>query len=238
MKKLTRVALGIVLLVKLVNAVARAEEPVSVSGILEAAPAGQFFASYFLRDSETGGIVAGLRDPENLLAGAQGSVNLQTDLLDVTEVNGFQLLRVVARLPEYWAQPSIWTTRLHLPGNFSSYPRGPKPKDYAGIPFTISRAYLADNGFENVRLEIRNETTPPKPFRLDQLLFGRSGPFGVFEAFAGLTYELKFASSPDLAPETVNSVEATADGTLSILAPPPRSGNGFYFLKVSSVTLP
>src|SRR5215212_3896857 len=85
-----------------------AAEPISVSGVIEKAPAGQFFSSYFLRDANNGGLLGGLRDPQNMLSSGNRRVTLQVEKASYSEVDGLPIFKVVTVSPEYWAQPASW----------------------------------------------------------------------------------------------------------------------------------
>jgi hypothetical protein len=235
MKAFLGAAVGFILAM---GATGRAGEVVVVSGILEAAPAGLFFSSHFLRDPNNGGLIAGLRDSGGRLFTGSQRVTLVGEKTATPEINGLPTLKVLSLLPEYWAQPSIWTDKQQLPGTFSNHPRGAKPKDFAGVPFTTFRAYKMDNGWETRRLDAPSETETPPPLKVGPFLLNADGFFGAVQAFTGLTYELQHLKSLDELPQTIASTTATIDGTLSIGAPRQEGTMGFYLIRVTSLLSP
>jgi hypothetical protein len=213
-----------------------AAEIVTASGTLEPAPAGQFLSGYFLRDANRGGLVAALRDPRNLLIGSDKHVTLQAETSLVPEVNGLPVLKVLGVTPEFWAEPAVWRHWNQLPGGFSGYPAGPKPKDFAGVPFTTSRAYRTDNGLETRRLDAPNEFETPTPTRFDaSLVDGRIKTLITsFQAYAGLTYELQALPTLGVLPDTIWTLSPTSDGLVTTPGIQPSSSMGFYVLRVSA----
>ena len=209
-----------------------AGEPISFSGVLQRQTAGQFLSTAFLRDPNSGALLAGLRDPQNRLGGigAGGRVTILAETTYSRDVDGSPIYRVLDLLPEYWAQP--WGRSTRQPSNFTGSP-GARAKDFAGTPATTYRSYAMDNGLERrTPLGLPNAGEMPIPLRMAEAELNLRQFLGRYQAQAGLTYELQRVSELGGAAETVSTVRATASGPLSITAVP-QGDMGFFFLRAS-----
>lgn len=211
-----------------------AGEPVSVAGIVEAAPVGQFFSSHFLRHPESGEIVAGLSDSENRLSTGGRRVTLQTERLEIPEINGLPILRVVSVLPDHWAQPSVWSGEQKGPGTFSGFQMDREAKDFAGMPFTSSRAYSGDHGLEG-NFHVPRTLQVGTSLRVVDFRTENEGFVVSFEAVAGLSYELQFTETVEEEAETVATVRPLFRGLATISVPRESEGTGFYLIRAVSL---
>lgn len=211
---------------------AGAGEIVPLAGKVEAAPAGQFFSTYFLRDAESGILISGLKDPRGLLSAGREEILAQAELQDGPEVNGLPIYSIVEVLPDYWEQPASWNLEFRSAAGFAGSRVGIQAKDFGGAPFSMVRAYARDNGLPPARLGLPTDLAGAPGLLIAGFLPDRAGFSTTFQVFAGLQYDLLSTPSLDEAPQTVATAFATVDGVLTLTAPS-AAGNSFYLIRAS-----
>ena len=169
--------------------------------------------------------VALLSDPDNRLPMNRWPVVLQT-VWDNPDATGLPRLRLADALPEFWAQPAVWSPFLRGSESFSGQNIEVRSRDWAGLPATDQRSYRLDPG-------LRTAPTPtsvaPPGVGSIRLQMIRGSLQLTWTGGAGRIYQIHFTADLGQPFQLMQSFIASGDGGAQI--PLPTTGSkGFYRL--------
>lgn len=169
--------------------------------------------------------VALLSDPDNRLPMNRWPVVLQT-VWDNPDATGLPRLRLADALPEFWAQPAVWSPFLRGPESFSGQNTEVRTRDWAGLPATDRRSYRLDPG-------LRSAPTPtsvaPPGVGSIRLQMSRGSLQLAWTGVTGRIYQIHFTADLGRPFQLMQTLIASGDGAVQI--PLPTTGsNGFYRL--------
>lgn len=169
--------------------------------------------------------VALLSDPDNRLPMNRWPVVLQT-VWDNPDATGLPRLRLADALPEFWAQPAVWTPFLRGPDAYSGQGTEVRARDWAGLPATDRRSYRLDPG-------LRTAPTPtsvaPPGVGSIRLRIGGDALQLAWTGGAGRIYQVHFTADLGRPFQLMQTLIASADGEAQIALP--KAGfQGFYRL--------
>ena len=169
--------------------------------------------------------VALLSDPDNRLPMNRWPVVLQT-VWDNPDATGLPRLRLADALPEFWAQPAVWSPFLRGPESFSGQNTEVRTRDWAGLPATDRRSYRLDPGLRSAPTPI--SVAPPGVGSI-RLRMGGDSLQLTWTGGAGRIYQVHFTADLGRPFQLMQTLIASGDGAAQI--PLPTTGpKGFYRL--------
>ena len=169
--------------------------------------------------------IALLSDPNARLPLNRWPVVLQT-VWENRDATGLPRLRLADALPEFWAQPAVWTPFLRGPDAYSGQGTEVRARDWAGLPATDRRSYRLDPG-------LRTAPTPtsvaPPGVGSIRLRIGGDALQLAWTGGAGRIYQVHFTADLGRPFQLMQTLIASADGEAQIALP--KAGfQGFYRL--------
>ena len=169
--------------------------------------------------------IALLSDPNARLPLNRWPVVLQT-VWDNPDATGLPRLRLADALPEFWAQPSVWTPFLRGPNAYSGQGTEVRSRDWAGSQATDRRAYLLDPGLR--RAPTPTSVAPPGGGSIRMGIAAGSLRL-AWTGVAGRVYQVHFTADLGRPFQWMQTIIASVDGEAQI-ALPAAGSQGFYRL--------
>ena len=213
--------LAMILLALLPLGLAHGEEPLP----LDALPSLSVDGLTLLLDPVDRTPIALLSDPNARLPLNRWPVVLQT-VWENPDATGLPRLRLADALPEFWAQPSVWTPFLRGPDAYSGQGTEVRARDWAGLPATDRRSYRLDPGLR--KAPTPTSVAPPGGGSI-RLRIGGGALQLAWMGGAGRIYQVHFTADLGRPFQWVQTVIASADGEAQI-ALPNAGSQGFYRL--------